>query len=153
MITEQQPTGTHQGARPDPWVARRRLLLMIDGSFLTVAGTGQIALELLSYYAGTGPHQDIFQGSPHILGWVAAHGLAALIGLLIVTVGAWDGSRLWNGFAIAVHMLLAAANIAFWSSFTAFEMAGTGLLATAAHLLFIVAHAVSIAAPRPPMPR
>ncbi len=153
MITATQRPDTDGAVRQHPWAARRRLLLLIDSSFLIVAGTAQVAFELLSHYVGAGPYGSIFLDSPHILGWVEAHGLAVVIGVLILAVGAWEASRLWQVVAIAVHLLLATANIVFWASFSAFELVGMGLVATVAHFLFIAAHVISMAGRQPQVSR
>jgi hypothetical protein len=120
----------------------RDTLLLIDGVFLAVVGGVQVTFELLSYYAGAGPLGDIFDQSPYTIGWVENHGLALLIGLLLLTVAVRDGRRFWHGFALAVHFLLALANVMFWSGFVAFDLVPLGIAATAAHVGFIAAHAI-----------
>ena len=82
-------------------LARRRLLLA-NGAFLVVVGGVQVVLELLAYYAGSGPYGKIFESSPYAIGWVEAHGLAIIIGVLLFTVAARDGRRFWHGAAHTV---------------------------------------------------
>ena len=120
----------------------RDILLLVDGAFLSVVGGVQVTLELLSYYTGAGPHGPIFDQSPYTIGWVENHGLAMLIGLLFLTVAVRDGRRFWHSFGLAVHVLLAVANVAFWSGFVTFDLVPLGIAATTAHLGFIAAHAV-----------
>jgi hypothetical protein len=136
------PTGrprlTRRPAEPSSR-RRRRLVMMVDGGFLTLAGTTQAILEVVGHHLGRGPLGRIFEHSPHTIGWVEAHGLAALIGLLFLMVGGRDGQRFWHAFALAVHALLGAANLIFWSSFVAFNTMPLGMLATAIHVAFIVA--------------
>jgi hypothetical protein len=100
--------------------APRRRLLLAKGVFLIVVGGVQVVFELLAYYAGAGPYGYLFEDSPYAIGWVEAHGLAFIIGVLLVTVAARDGRRFWHVLAAAVHTLLGTANVCFgtalWSS-------------------------------------
>jgi hypothetical protein len=123
----------------------RRTVLLADGLFLALVGGVQIIQELLAHYAGAGAYADIFADSPYTLGWFEAHGLAVLVGLLFLTIATRDLRRFWHTFGLAVHVLLGGANLLFWASFTAFDAIPMGILATAAHVLFVVAHAVCVA--------
>ena len=127
----------------DTGSARRRLML-VNGGFLAVVGAVQVAFELASYYAAAGPYGSDFDASPYTIGWVEAHGLALLIGVLFLTVAAGDGRRFWHVFAIGVHLLLGTANVVFWSSFTTFGVVPMGIAATAAHAVFVLAHATAL---------
>jgi phosphoglycerol transferase MdoB-like AlkP superfamily enzyme len=129
----------------DRWATSRRTLLLINGGALAVVGAAQVLLELLSYYAGVGIYGPLFHNSPYVVGWVEAHGLAALIGILFLAVGASDGGRRWHVVALSVHSLLGTANIVFWSGFSAFGMVGAGIVATTGHLLLVTAHLTAIA--------
>ena len=80
--------------------ARRRLLLA-NGVFLVVVGGVQVVFELLAYYAGVGPYGYIFEESPYAIGWVEAHGLAFIIGVLLLTVAVRDLRRFWHVLAAA----------------------------------------------------
>ncbi len=79
-----------------PW---RRRLLLANGIFLVVVGGVQVVFELAAYFAGAGPYGDVFEQSPYAIGWVEAHGLAFVIGVLLLTVAARDGRRFWHAFA------------------------------------------------------
>lgn len=85
-----------------------------------------------------------------------AHGLAFLIGVLLLAVARKDVNRFWHAFAAAVHVLLGGANLVFWDSFTAFGVLPMGVAATVAHALFVVLHVEALvrraqpAAPAPP---
>lgn len=120
-------------------VARRRLFLA-NGVFLVVVGGVQVVFELLAYYAGVGPYGYVFEESPYTIGWVEAHGLAFIIGVLLLTVAARDGRRFWHGLAAAVHTLLGTANLVFWDSFVVFGMVPMGIAATVVHFVFVAAH-------------
>lgn len=122
----------------------RRLLLTADGVFLAVVGGIQVLLELAAYYAGAGPYGEFFDRSPYIIGWVEAHGMAFLIGVLLLAVARKHLNRFWHAFAGAVHVLLGAANLAFWDSFAVFGMVAMGVAATVVHFLFVVLHAAAL---------
>ena len=132
----------------DPtWPWRRRLLLA-NGVFLIVIGGVQVIFELAAYYAGAGPYGYIFSESPYVLGWVEAHGLAFLIGMLLCLVAARDGRRFWHALAAAVHTLLGAANLLFWHSFVAFGVVAMGIAATVVHVVLVAAHIAALVVSR-----
>ena len=131
----------------DP-TGRLRRVMIADGAFLAIIGGVQVILELLSYNAGAGPYGPIFEASPYTIGWVENHGLAFLIGMLFLIVGVRDGRRFWHGFALAVHVLLAVANVTFWSSFVTFDVVPMGIAATVAHVIFIAAQAICLTGSR-----
>jgi uncharacterized membrane protein len=120
--------------------ACRRRLLLADGVFLVVVGGVQVVFELLAYYSGAGPYGYIFEESPYAIGWVEAHGLAFIIGVLLLVVAARDLRRSWHVLAAAVHTLLGTANLVFWDSFIVFGMVPMGIAATVAHFVFVLAH-------------
>lgn len=130
--------------RIDPTRRRRRIVLMVNGAFLTTVGATQVTLELLAHFAGIGPLRGGFHHSPYSIGWVENHGLAFLVGLLLLGL-ARDGRRGWHVFALAVHVLLGGANVAFWSSFIAFDTEPVGVAATTVHAILIAAHAWCLA--------
>jgi hypothetical protein len=118
----------------------RRRLLLVNGVFLVVVGGVQVTFELAAYFGGAGPYGDLFKESPYAIGWVEAHGLAFLIGVMLIGVAARDGRRFWHVFAAAVHTLLGVANLVFWDSFVVFGMVPMGIAATAVHFVLVVAH-------------
>jgi hypothetical protein len=126
----------------------RRRLLMANGVFLVVVGGVQVAFESLAYYAGTGPYGYLFEESPYALGWVEAHGLAFLVGVLLLSVAARDLRRFWHVFAAAVHTLLGTANLLFWDSFVVFGMVPMGIAATVVHFVLVAAHVGAFAVSR-----
>jgi hypothetical protein len=130
--------------------AARRRLLMANGGFLVVVGGIQVVFELLAYYAGTGPYGYIFEESPYAIGWVEAHGLAVIIGALLLTVAARDLRRFWHVLAAAVHTLLGTANLVFWESFVVFGMVPMGIAATVVHFVLVAAHIGAFVVSRQP---
>ena len=89
----------------------RRQLLLANGVFLVVVGGVQVVFELLASYAGVGPYGYIFEESPYAIGWVEAHGLAFVIGVLLLTVAVRDLRGFWHVLGAAVHTLLVVAHI------------------------------------------
>jgi hypothetical protein len=120
--------------------AARRWLLLADGVFLVVVGGVQVVFELLAYYKGVGPYGYIFEESPYAIGWVEAHGLAFIIGVLLLTVAVRDLRLFWHVLAAAVHTLLGTANLVFWNSFIVFGMVPMGIAATVVHFVLVAAH-------------
>jgi len=114
-------------------------ILRADGAFLALVGGAQMIFELLSHFFGVGPWGRIFAGSAYTIGFLEAHGLAFLIGLLLIFVAASEHKRYWHGFAACVHVLLGGANLLFWSSFVAWGLVPMGIVATIFHGLFLVA--------------
>jgi hypothetical protein len=112
-----------------------------NGAFLALVGGAQMIFELLSHFGSVGPLGRIFAGSHYTIGFFEAHGLALLIGLLLIFVAAADPKRFWHGFAVCVHVLLGGANLLFWSSFVVWGLVPMGIAATAFHGLFLVAQA------------
>jgi hypothetical protein len=120
--------------------ARPRLLPANDVFLVSVGGI-QVVVELLAYYAGAGPYGYIFEASPYAIGWVEAHGLAFIIGiLLLLSVAVRDLRRFWHVVAAVVHTLLGTANLLFWNSFVAVGMVPMGITATVVHVVFVAAH-------------
>lgn len=119
--------------------APRRLVLILDGGFLLVAGSIQIALEVAGHFWHTGPYATTFGSSPYTIGFVEAHGLALLISFLLIRAAFGEQTSFWHGFAAVVHLLLGGANLLFWDSFATFGLVNAGRAATVLHFLFIVA--------------
>jgi hypothetical protein len=120
----------------------RSILMRTNGAFLALVGGTQVIFELLSHFFGVGPWGRIFAGSHYTIGFLEAHGLAFLIGLLLIFVAATDTKRFWHIFAACVHLLLGGANLLFWSSFVYWGLVPMGAIATAFHGLFLVAQLV-----------
>jgi hypothetical protein len=131
--------------------AARRRLLQANGLFLIVVGGIQVVFELVAYYAGAGPYGYIFEESPYVIGWVEAHGLAFIIGVLLLTVAARDLRRFWHVLGGAVHTLLGTANLVFWDSFIVFGMVPMGVAATVVHFVLVAAHVGAFVVSREPV--
>jgi len=135
MITANSQPKTNLGSLHNT----RKTLMRANGTFLALVGGTQVIFELLSYFFGVGPWGRIFAGSHYTIGFLEAHGLAFLIGVLLIGVAAADKKRFWHIFAACVHLLLGGANLLFWHSFVAWGLVPAGIVATAFHGLFLVA--------------
>ncbi len=83
----------------------------------------------------------ILSDAPHAaIGFVEAHGLALIIGVLL-----WRAppQRVWHLTATAVHVLLGTANLAFWQLFVASDMLMVGYVTTVLHGLFAILQLVA----------
>jgi len=116
--------------------ASRQTLLRANAIFLLVASAGGFGSDLLGAFFAVGPMASIVAAAPYsALGFIEAHGLAFLIGLLM-----WRAEplRAWHVTAAAIHVLLGAANLAFWQLFIVADMLAVGYVTTALHGLFVV---------------
>ena len=133
-------------ASPARWA---RLALRLDGAFLLIVGTVAMVLEVVGHFGSVGPLAHLSH-SPYTIGGFEAHGLAAILGALLIRNAANDDLRPWHVSALAIHLLLGGANLAFWLSFTAFGMVPMGIVTTVVHAVLVVAHALCIAGARRP---
>jgi hypothetical protein len=144
MLTDRTITTDRLALDDHPTRGARRTLMRVNGVFLAVVGSVQVAFELMGYYAGAGPFGRFFHHSPLVAGWVENHGFAVLVGLLFLVVAARDGRPFWHVFALAVHALLATANLTFWSGYAAFNAVPAGIASTIAHFVFIAGHFIAL---------
>jgi hypothetical protein len=144
MTIETRAAGvTYRTAQPP------RTVLWIDGTLLTVAGGAPLSPEQLGHHAARGPLVAL-EGSPHASGWVEDHGLVLLTGMLAPTVGARQLHGSWHVLAVAAHVLLATANVLFWSSSTLRDTVPTGAAATTGHSVHALADARRVVLSRRP---
>ena len=112
----------------------RHAILRADAVFLLVAAAGGFLTDLTGAFLGIGPQAKVFANAPYsAIGFVEAHGLAFIIGVLL-----WRAEpvRFWHLTAAAVHILLGTANIVFWQIFIATEMLAGGYVTTSLHVGF-----------------
>ncbi len=115
----------------------RTTILSADGAFLLVAGVTALVADLAGYFFGAGPFAAL-AGQPLALGAVEAHGLAALLGLLLMRITARDHWR-WHVVALGVHLFFGVCNLLFWEVYALMGATTAGVMSTMAHaLLFAV---------------
>ena len=93
-------------------------------------------MDIPAAFFSRGPAKELLAQAPHAaIGFVEAHGLALILGVLL-----WRAApaRSWHLTAVAVHLLLGTANIVFWQIFVAGHVLVMGYITTALHWLFVV---------------
>jgi hypothetical protein len=129
----------HSESTPNPWqVMRSRIplrwhsaILLADGAFLLIAGLAALVADLAGYFFGAGPFAAL-AGQPLAIGAVEAHGLAVLVGLLLVRSTPADRWR-WHAVALGVHLFLGVCNLLFWNVYAVMGATRAGVVSTIAH--------------------
>ena len=117
-------------------IAIRQVLLRANATFLLAASAGGFASDVRGIFFGLGPIARVVAEAPHAgLGFIEAHGLAFILGILM-----WRAqpARGWHLTAAAIHVLLGTANLVFWQLFIVSDMLLVGYVTTALHSLFVV---------------
>jgi len=120
----------------------RHHVMRANALYLGAAAFGGVHADVLGAAFGLGPLASVFAAAPHAaIGMLEAHGLA-----LIVAVLFWRAAPApqWHGAALAVHMLLGGANLAFWPLFAAADMVGVGVVTTVLHGVFALLQAYAL---------
>ena len=120
-----------------------RWTLRLDGGFLAIAGSFGLLADITGHFFGVGPMAEML-GSPYTIGGFEAHGLAVILGYLLLRAAKLADRRSWHALGLSVHLLLGTANLMFWSSFLQFDVLMIGVVATALHIIFIGAHAACL---------
>ena len=117
-------------------------VMRANALYLGAASTAALHADVLGAAFGLGPLAPVFSAVPHAaIGMLEAHGLA-----LIVAVLFWRAAPApqWHGAALAVHLLLGSANLAFWPLFGAAGMVGVGVVTTVLHGVFALLQAYAL---------
>jgi hypothetical protein len=120
----------------------RRSILAADGAFLALVGSVAMAADAAGHFLGVGPLARMLE-SPHSIGGFEAHGLAVLMGLLLLR-GACRPAPLWHALGVAVHVLLGGSNLLFWPSFAYLDAVAVGVATTLAHAVLAGAQAACL---------
>ena len=83
------------------------------------------------------------------IGFIEAHGLALILG---ITLWRASATRSWHLTAAATHLLLGAANLAFWNIFVEADMLALGYLSTVLHGVFVALQLTAAVAARAASP-
>lgn len=125
----------------------RTALLRADAIFLMAAAAGGMRSDILGAFHGAGSLAPVLAGAPHAaIGFVEAHGLAFIIGVLLWRA---ETARLWHLTSAAVHLLLGIANLVFWQIFITADMLSLGYVTTALHWAFVTLHLLAASVVRP----
>jgi hypothetical protein len=122
----------------------RRLLLRFNGAFLVLAALGGwFQMDFPASFSGTGPLAPLIAHERSLgIGFVEAHGLALILGVLLWFAPPQRSSHLT---AVAIHALLGISNIVFWQLFVATGTLAMGWLTTTLHLSLVLLQAIAAA--------
>ena len=124
----------------DRAAAARPRLILADSIFLGAMGLFGLSQDLLSYHVGGGRFGAFLLGDPRALGFVEAHGLAALVAAGALILGR-ERPAVWNGLLGSAHAFLGGCNLAFFETFVATGDTGFAALVTGAHFGWAALHA------------
>lgn len=120
----------------------RKTLLYVNGLFLTVTGSFFAIADLLSYLWGSGPLGAMLYNVGHTVGLFEAHGLAFILGLLLLRAARWEPVAHWHLVGAGVHLLLGTSNLLFWAFIVQMGAVTVEIVITAIHFLFFSAQLV-----------
>lgn len=119
-------------------------LLLINGLILGAVALVSFNLDLLGYFYGLGMTGPALHGNLDAIAYTEAHGLAAIVSLLLV-LRRHDGWIGWHAVAAGMHLLLGLCNLVFFEVFVTWELVGLGVAATALHIVFFTLQTVALA--------
>ncbi|HKR61961.1 MAG TPA: hypothetical protein VJS64_19900 [Pyrinomonadaceae bacterium] len=128
---------------PKPLHALSGWTLRLDGGFLVIAGTAALLADTAGHFFGVGP-LAMTMNSPYTIGSFEAHGLAVILGFLLLHAVKLIDRQLWHALGLSIHLLLGTANLLFWSSFLQLDVLIVGIVTTALHFIFVGAQAVCL---------
>ena len=117
--------------------------MRLDGGFLAIAGSLGLLADTTGHFFGVGPMAEMF-GSPYTIGGFEAHGLAVILGVLLLRAAKVADRRSWHALGLSVHLLLGTPNLMFWSSFLQLDVLMIGVVTTALHIIFVGAQAACL---------
>jgi hypothetical protein len=126
--------------KSDPMsVSLRRLLLRANAVFLIAAAVGAwVTADFPASFSGSGPLGPLIAHQPALgIGFVEAHGLAIILGVLLWRAASTTS---WHLTAVAIHLLLGTCNVIFWQLFVATNTLPMGWITTVIHGLLVVLH-------------
>lgn len=122
----------------------RKTVLLLNGLFLTGMGGAFAVFDLWSYYLGGGPLGPILHNLLYTIGFFEAHGLACILGLLLLRARWVDPAPVWHLVGATIHLLLGSANLLFWPLAVQWQAEGPELVVTTIHGLFVVAQLICL---------
>src|SRR5262245_40319802 len=113
----------------------RQHILHANGLYLIVASVvGFFTLDVPGIFFGRGPESHILSAPYAGIGFIEAHGLAFIIGVLL-----WRAAplRSWHVTALAAQALLGTCNLVFGEIFPATGAMTAGYVFTSFHWIFV----------------
>lgn len=113
----------------------RQRILRVNALFLLAASLGGLLTDIMGVFFARGPESQMLSLLPvAAAGFLEAHGLALIIGVLL-----WRAAplRSWHLTAVAVHVLLGTVNLVLWQVFIVMDMLALGYITTSLHWLFV----------------
>lgn len=115
----------------------RKAVLYVNGAFLTVMGGPFAIFDLLSYRFGAGPLGALYHNDHMTVGLFEAHGLALILGLILLRAARSEPSATWHLTGAAIHLLLGCSNLIFWALFSLWNVVTAEIVITSIHWLFV----------------
>lgn len=128
-------TTVHPISQPSTTLNLRRIVLYANGAFLTLIGGPFAIFDLLSYFWGIGPLGTLFHNVGNTVGLFEAHGLAFILGLLLLRAARWEPVARWHLLGAGIHLLLGTSNLLFWSFIVAMNAVAAEIVVTVIHFL------------------
>ena len=122
----------------------RRWVLRADSVFLIAAASvALVTADLPASFSGSGPFGPLIAHERALgIGFVEAHGLAIILGVLL-----WRGggacSASWHVTGAAIHLLLGACNIVFWRLFIVTDSLPMGWITTGMHGVLLALQSIA----------
>jgi hypothetical protein len=126
--------------------ATRTFVLRMHAGYLLVASFTAFFMDVAASFFGIGPEAVLIAAAPHTgIGFIEAHGLAFILGLLL-----WRAApeRAWHLTGAAIGLLLGTCNLLFWDMFAAADSMAMGYVTTGLHWCFAVLQLASLPALR-----
>ena len=121
----------------------RKNLFRLNAGFLILIGGVFTVLDYVGFKTGAGPLGNLLKGNFLAVGALEAHGLALIIGILLLAYAARNVDVSWHLVGIGVHILLGGSNLIFWGYFQQLGIVNQEIVITAIHFLFVLAHLLS----------
>lgn len=113
----------------------RKNILRANGAYLMLASTvGILTMDIPGIYFNRGPQARLLTAPYAGIGFLEAHGLAFIIGVLLWRAVA---ARSWHLTALAAQALLGISNLLFWQIFPATDSMAAGYIFTSLHWIFV----------------
>ena len=138
-------TATSQAlTRSSSALRMRKTVLYTNGAFLTLMGGPFAIFDLLSFWWGAGPLGEMYHNELLTVGLFEAHGLALMMGLILLRAARFDPRPAWHLLGAGIHLLLGSSNLIFWALFSVWDVVTAEIVVTCIHWLFMAAHLICL---------